>query len=112
MRFDEHHEVFDFQISGTGPTETVVAAVAGKAIRVLSYVLSEPVGEVLKWQSKPAGSAVELSGLGLAMPSSSPDTIEAPHNPTGWLQTASGSALQIVAGNTVQLGGHGTYILI
>jgi hypothetical protein len=111
MKFDEQQQVRDFTITATATgANEIIAAVAGKVIRVLSYTMSVTNSAVVgKWQSKPAGSAVELSGLGIALAFGK--EVTAPHNPCGWFETVAGSALHLNLGGSPDVHGCGTYIL-
>jgi hypothetical protein len=100
-------EVKDFQISSTGSDDTQIAAVSGKKIRVLSYVMSAAAATVIKWQSTTSN---QLSGYGIAMAANS--TVVAPHNPSGWFETNAGELLNIENSNSEDVGGHGTYVEI
>lgn len=106
----EPHEPLQAEIDATSSgANTIVAGVTGKSIRVMSYVLSAAGAVVVKWQSKPSGSAVELSGPGLSLAQNGGFT--APHNPDGWIKTVAGSALQLDLSGAVDVGGHLTYIV-
>lgn len=89
----------------------IVAATAGKQIVVLSYLLLVDGPATVKWQSKPAGSAVDLSG---AMPLASNSGISngGVGELAGVLETVSGSALHINLSAAVNCTGHLTYILV
>ncbi len=100
-------EVKDFQISSAATDATQIAAVTGKAIRVLSYVMSAAGAAAIKWQSTTSN---QLSGLGIAMATNS--TVVAPHNPSGWFQTVAGELLNIENSTGANIGGHGTYVEI
>lgn len=85
---------------------TLVALVAGKAIRVTSYVLVA-AGDV--------AASIESSGgriLGGPMSLGTTGGVAAPFNPGGYFQTDVGEALVINLGGAVQVGGHLSYILV
>ena len=88
-------------LSATG---TVVAAVGGKKIRVLAYVLTASGSLNAKFQSHI--TPTDLTGL-LYMAATI--VVEAPFNPVGWFETVSGEALDLnlSAGN---VGGHLVYV--
>jgi len=106
--FDEIHQVKYAVISADGGTDIQVAAVTGKAIVVLSYLMSAAGATVVKWQSKPSGAAVELSGQGLALAANG--SVSAAYSPSGLLATASGAALQLTLSAAEDVGGHLTYV--
>jgi hypothetical protein len=104
------HAVKTFAVaigSGDNP-KTIVAAVSGKKICVLSYIMSSATNGTYKWQSKPAGDAVDISGL-IYLQAAGTTVHTAPHAPRGWFVTAVGAALQIansgIAGSVT-----GTYV--
>jgi hypothetical protein len=106
MRFDEHHQVYDFQIEATNTAtdEEQVAAVAGKRIRVMSFVVCSSANPMtFTWSGGPA--------IGPHFLSPGKNWV-APHDPCGWFQTDVGDALGITQGGNGNTGGHGTYILI
>lgn len=96
--------------AGTVGTNVVVPAVAGKQIVVLSYLILVDGPTMLRWQSKPAGAAVDLSG---AMPLSSNSGISNGLGElSGVLETGSGAALHLSLSAAVNATGHLTYILV
>lgn len=84
---------------------TLVAAVAGKSIVVLSgsFVVSGAVTVGFK-----SGSTV-ISG---AQAHAANGGIVRPHNPVGWFKTAPGEALVIALGGAVQVSGELVYQVI
>lgn len=84
----------------------IVAAVAGKKIRVVSYVLVCSVAETVTWRS---GSSPNLTG---GMSFAAQAGVSSHYCPLGLFQTASGSALNLVlttGGNIVA--GHLVFVL-
>ncbi len=108
----EHYGVRTISVTGVNAAGvvTLVAAVSGKKIHVLGYVLNAASAVTIKLQSKPSGTAVELTGdTGFSLPATS--TIASGYNPYGWFSTASGSALQMTLGGTSAISGHLVYCL-
>lgn len=86
--------------SGDNP---IVAVVAGKKIRVLSYVLMANGAVNAKWRS----ATTDKSGL---LYFAANGGAVAPHTPVGHLETAAGEALNLNLSGAVAVGGHVTYI--
>jgi hypothetical protein len=82
----------------------LVAAVAGKAYRVLGYVLSGASACTAKFQS----ASTDLTGP-MALGTS---PVVAPETSEGWFETAAGEALNLNTNASVQVSGHLTYRLI
>jgi len=103
------HGAKPFVISHDGSPEpqAQVAAVSGSKIVVLSYTLTEVAGAtgLFKWQSKPTGDAVDLTGdMGIG----AYGCVQDRDNEAGLFETARGAALHL---NTDKaLAGYGTYI--
>ena len=111
MIVDRTHLVKFAEIDSDGnETFDVVAAVTGKRIRVLSYVLSVAAAQIVKFQSKGSGAAVELSGTGIHAIAAVNNTFAAAHNPAGWFETVAGEKLQMVSSAANKLGGHLSYV--
>jgi len=87
---------------GTG-VEAIVAAVTGKPITVISYVITEAAGAAAAFTWKSATTAI--SG---AMALGSRASLVVPESKRGYLQTAAGAALNIDSASA--LTGHLTYI--
>jgi len=86
-------------VNGSGVTE-LVPAVVGMKIRLLAglFVGSDMVAPpVLNIQTKPAGTAVSLTG---EMSAQQNINIVFPFSPAGWLETASGEKLQMTTTGT------------
>jgi hypothetical protein len=92
--------------SSTGDT-TIVAAVASKVIRVLSYVIVADAAVAAKFTSGAGGTA--LTG---AMSLSANGGVAAPFNPVGHFQTGSNTALVLNLAATVGARGHLTYVAV
>lgn len=83
---------------------TVVAAVAGKKIRVLAYLVGVSATQQLTWKS---GAGTSLAGqLSFAQYGG----VSAPLNQIGWFETAVGEPLVLNLGQAALTGGHLTYI--
>jgi hypothetical protein len=93
------------QVTGSGDNE-IVAAVAGKKIRLLSYVLMASAAVNAKWQS----NATDITGLKYFVAAGG--GIVAPHNPAGWCETVAGEKLDLNLSGAVPIGGEITYQLI
>jgi hypothetical protein len=86
---------------------TVVAAVAGKKIRVLAYTLVANGTVTAKFQSGAGGA--DLSGA-KAMTT---NTVLSPsYCPVGHFETAAGALLNLSLGGAVAVSGHLTYVEI
>lgn len=93
-------------ISGaTSGDNTVVAAVSGKRIRVLSVALITTTATTVAFESGASGTA--LTG---DMPLAANGGFVLPFNAAGWFQTASGSLLNMELGGAIQTSGMLTYI--
>lgn len=102
---DARAKRFVITASSSGNNE-IVAAVAGKHIRVLSYnyVASGTVN--VAWRS---GATTVIGGLGYWVANTGK---VAPKNEDGWFQTAAGEALNVNLSGAVAIGGEGTYVEI
>lgn len=93
------------EVTGNGATITVVAAVAGKRIRVLAYTLSADKAGALVFKSGATalnGAGVQFAGAGNASASSR----------DGLFQTGVGEALNIGNASALATGGTITYVLV
>ena len=91
--------------SSSGAT-TIVAAVTGKRIRVLSLRLTAAAAVNAKWQSHTAPT--DITGLNYYAAAGGGEVL--PFNPVGWFQTIAGDALDINLSNAIAVGGHLTYV--
>jgi len=90
----------------SGAGNTIVAAVAGKQIRVMGYVLDSVTAVTIQWFS----NTTALSG---SMSMGATSTLACPiDNGDGWFETAAGEALKMTLGGAVQVSGHLVYRLI
>ncbi len=94
-------------VTSTGDA-TIVSAVSGKKIRVLSYVVTGDTAGTFRWEG-PAGTPI--SGLMLMTVSTvGSGYVEASFNPLGHFESASGSALTVEMATANDLQGHLQYI--
>lgn len=84
---------------------TIVAAVSGKKIRVISYMLNAAAAVDAKWKS---GASTDKTGL-LYMAAAGYGAI-GDYNPSGWFETAVGQALVLNLSAAVAVGGHISYV--
>jgi len=110
MNLTANHEELhaEIDVTDTG-VNTLALATAGKRITITAYLLSAKTACVLKFQRKPSGGAVDLTGQGLSLAANG--HIEGQHNPAGHLKTEQGDALLLTSSATALVGGHYTYIL-
>lgn len=91
----------------TSGDNTIVAAVTGKAIRIISGYVVAANAVTARWESGAGGTA--LSGqMNLAQYGG----IVWPPNPYGWAQTAAGALLNLELGGAVSVDGAIQYIEI
>ena len=97
-----------FEVINRASSGEVVAAVAGKRIRVLSYLFSAAALVTVRWDS----ATTPLSG---AMSAAAGTPFSAPQGPIsaggtmGIMQTERGEALNLTLGGAVQVSGHLVY---
>lgn len=100
---EERHAV----ISQAAVNGTVVAAVSGKRIRVLSFFLVAVTAVTVRFESTSGGDALtgvmSLGATGVLTPG---------FNPLGHFETVAGELLNMELGGTVQVSGALTYVLI
>lgn len=92
--------------SGSG-NNTVVAAVAGKKLRVLAYTFVANGTVNVKWQSGAGGT--DLTGLTYCVANMGK---VAPFCPVGWCETAVGALLNLHLSGAVAVGGEVVYVEI
>lgn len=96
-------------ISGaTGGNNTLVAAVSGKKIRVLSYVIVADSAVDVRFEDGADGTA--LSGQMKLGTSTDSGGIAAPYTPRGHFETSAGTLLNMELSAAVQVSGHLTYV--
>ncbi len=94
-------------VTSTGDS-TIVSAVSGKKIRVLSYVVTGDTAGTFRWEGP---AATPISGLMLMTVSTvGSGYVEAAFNPMGHFESASGSALTVEMATANDLQGHLTYV--
>lgn len=84
---------------------TILAGVATKKLRVLSYVLVGAAAVNAKWQSSTGGDLTGLDYIAQAGQGTS-----AAFNPLGHFETVAGEDLQLNLSGAVPVGGHLTYV--
>lgn len=89
--------------TATSGDQQVVAAVTSKRITVVAFFLVVAAAVSVKWRS----ATSDISG---PMPFAANGGIAPGFNPTGWVQTASGAALNINLSGNVQVSGAISYI--
>lgn len=89
---------------GTGSAVTIVTGVAGKAIRVLGYVITtQSAAAIITFtDSTPTTFGDVLTLAPLIVPIAD----------CGWFETAAGADLKLTVTNTVAFGGHVLYQLV
>lgn len=102
------HAVIDCSSSGSN---TIVAAVPGRILRVLSYVVVANAAVVATWKSGSTSISgpmnLAAAGSGVSAPPSVSSMGYFAH-----LVTAPGEALVLSLGGAVQVGGHLTYEVV
>ncbi len=93
-------------ISGATTDETLVAAVAGKKIRVTSFYLVAAAAVSVAFESSTTSA---LTGI---MTLATPFVLEAGYNPHGHFETVAGELLNMTLGGAIQVSGWLTYQLI
>lgn len=91
--------------ASTSGNNTLIAAVASKKIRVLSYTLVCTSAVTAKFQSGAGGT--DLTG---AMPFGANGGVSVPFNPVGHFETAVNTLLNLSLGSGVQVSGHINYV--
>lgn len=91
--------------AATSGDNTLVAAVTGKKIRVLSYILVSAGTVTARFESGAGGTA--LSGQ---MTMAVNTGVSAAFNEGGWFETAAGSLLNLELSGAVSVDGHLSYI--
>ena len=90
--------------AGSGDN-TLVSAVTGKKIRVLSYALVAAGAVTVRFESGASGTA--LTGQ---MTLAANGGISCAFNPGGWFETAADALLNLELGGAVSVDGHLSYI--
>lgn len=98
------HGIIDAATSGDN---TLLAAVAGRRIKVHSYVLVGGGSVTARFESGAGGTA--LSGQ---MTLAAGSVISASHNPAGWFETGVNTLLNLELSGATTVDGHFTYSLV
>jgi hypothetical protein len=91
--------------AATSGNNTLVAAVTGKKIRVLSLFLVSAGATTVTFQSGAGGT-----GLTGAITTAAGTGFVLPHNPEGWFETAEGALLNAALSAAIQVSGSLTYV--
>lgn len=94
-------------IGVSGATNSIVAAVATKKIRVYAVFVSSVDAKTVSWTDAVGGTA--LTG---AVPCAVNGGYVLPHNPAGWFETSAGNALGLSLGAATAVAGVVTYALV
>lgn len=86
---------------------TIVAAISGQKIRVLSYTLLCNAATLVRFESGAGGTA--LTGQ---MSFDATGGVSVPFSPVGHFETASGSLLNLELSAANQVSGHITYMIL
>ena len=104
----DSREIKHAAISGaTSGNNTLVAAVTGKKIRVLSYTIIADSAVDARFEDGAGGTA--LSGQMLLGTSSDSGGVIAPYSPVGHFETSAATLLNLELSAAVQVSGHLTY---
>lgn len=90
-----------------GATNSIVAAVTGKKIRVFSALMSSIDAKTVQWTDGVGGAA--LTG---AVPCAASGGYVLPFNPAGWFETSIGTALGLSLGAATAVAGVIDYALV
>jgi len=93
------------KIDTTGGAPQVLPAVAGKKIRVLSYVIVAPSATSVRWRD-----TLEGYHSGMIVFTAGGQGISAPYCPVGHFETVVGAVLWLESSPAVTISGHLTYI--
>lgn len=85
---------------------TIVAAVTGKKIRVISFIMRNAGAVDIRFESGAGGTAL----TGVMETEAADPAIVAPFNPTGWFETAAGALLNLELGGAVSVDGLLSYV--
>jgi hypothetical protein len=90
------HNAYD-SVAASATDSVLVAAAAGKKIRVLSFVINQgdTTPSTVTFNSKGAGAGTAISP---ALKGPANGGFVAPNNPTGWFETIAGEGLTVTTG--------------
>lgn len=94
----------------TAGDNTLVAAVAGRKIRVLAAVIAGTGAATVAFESTAGGDAL-TGDMGVSI-AAEVDSIVLPHNPAGWFETVAGELLNLEVAGAGSVSGCLTYVLI
>jgi hypothetical protein len=101
--YNPKRAVIDHAASGDN---TLVAAVTGKRIRVLSLFLIASSGVTVRFESGASGAAL----TGQMVLSAAGDGVVLPFNPAGWFETAANTLLNLELSGATSVDGAVQYI--
>ncbi len=93
-------------------TGNVVAAVAGKRIRVVTYVLVASGAGTVKWRSSTTSDLSGAMTVATGTPISAAPLPEGLAGQKGHLETATGEALNLLITGSIQVSGHLVYEVV
>lgn len=99
---DAKYAIIDAALSGNN---TIVAAVTGKKIRVLAYVLVASAAVTARFESAADGTA--LTGQ---MQVGANGIVPSGYNPLGHFETVAGELLNLELSGAISVDGHVTYV--
>lgn len=88
----------------------LVAAVSGKKIRVLSYLIVSAGSVTAKFQSAASTDLTGAMSLVVGVPNACDHAPPVHGMPTGYFETSQGEKLNLVLSSGVQVSGHLTYV--
>lgn len=109
--YQEASQLFAPISESSSGDRTIVAAVAGKRIRVIRYEVVTAADVVLTWKSSTAGAISGPLALGNSATGAG-GGISSPVASCGIMQTVAGEGLVLNLSDAVSVGGDLTYILI
>lgn len=107
MSLDDASTIKFQSVGAAGATNSIVAAVVGKKIRVHSGFISSVDAKTVQWTDAVGGAA--LTG---AVPCAVNGGYVLPYNPKGWFETSVGNALGLSLGAATAVAGSITYSLV
>lgn len=110
-RYKEDEQLFAPVSCSSSGDNTIVSLIAGRRLRVVSYLLVTAGDVVVTWKSSVAGAISGPMSLGNTS-SGQGGGASHPTGPSAALQTAVGEALVLNLSDAISVGGHLTYILI
>jgi hypothetical protein len=102
---DAQYAVIDDALS---PDNTIIAAVAGKKIRVLGFFLVAAGAVNARFESDTGGTAL----TGVMTLAAAGDGVSSGFSPAGWFETVAGELLNLELSGAVSVDGALTYVLV